>query len=62
MQANGDPLTRVKDANVYLYDYSTNRLIGNISTGNRGIVTFIVKRDQKFYFYAQKMGLITADI
>lgn len=57
VQENGDPLTRVKDANVYLYDYSTNHLIGNISTGNRGIVTFIVRRDQKFYFYAQKNGV-----
>lgn len=57
IQRTNDPLTLVRNANVKLYDASTYQLIGEISTDMRGIASFIIARERKFYFIATAGGV-----
>ncbi len=50
VQKTNEPTTIVKNAMVRLYDAGTNEIISKTSNGERGIVTFILELERKFYY------------
>jgi len=54
-QETNDPLTRVRGAEISLYDELTGAKLGS-ATSDRGIVTFVVETNRPFYYQATKDG------
>lgn len=58
VQKTNEPTTIVKNATVRLFDAGTNEVIGKGINGDRGIMTFILERERKFYYDGWSGGVM----
>lgn len=50
VQQTNEPTSIISNATVRLFDAGTNAVIGKAVNGQRGIMTFILERERKFYY------------